>query len=115
LEQQLKQFNVQLPAWMIAAVHKRVSEILAQTAEKIPTGEIVGQALVFWLGPFETSNIKDAVFKAKIEAARPMLQKEIEGKSVEITLTSKDVADLIRQLRKAVEMDASIIDEGLTQ
>jgi hypothetical protein len=86
---------------------------LEALAKKVPTGEVVGQALVFWLGPFETSSMHDSVFKAKVEAARPMLQKEIEGKPVEIALTAEDVADLIRQLRVAVEKEAPlIIDEG---
>jgi len=111
--QELKQFNVQLSPKIIAAVHRHISNRLEVLAKKIPTGEVVGQALVFWLGPFETSGIHDSVFKAKVEAAKPMLQKEIEGKPVEIALTAKDVTDLIRQLRDAVEREPLLVDEAL--
>jgi len=99
----LKQFNVKLPAWLIAAVQRYISDMLEENTKKIPTSEVVGQALFYYLGPFNSLSWKQAVWKAKVDKAQVKLNKVIDGKDALVKLSSEDIAEIIRQLRDSVE------------
>ena len=101
-----KQVNVVLPRELIAAYEGYKARMIAQEAKKIGNREIFGEALVLWLSTNDVS-FRESFQKARIQKASVLVQKEVDGKPVQIELTIEDVAKFNRSLLKHVEGEES--------
>lgn len=98
-----RQFNVKLPSSLITAVKRRILQLYEEEAKKISTSDVVGRAILYYLGPFDSLGVDQAVWKAKVEKARVKVDKVIDGESFTVELSSEDVAAIFRQIRDSFE------------
>ena len=97
-----KQVNVVLPRELIAAYEGYKAHMIEEKAKKIGNKEIFGEALRLWLITNDLG-FREAFQKARRQKASVLVQKEVDGKPVEIELTIEDVAEFNRNLLKHVE------------
>lgn len=91
-----RQFNVELPTEVIAAVYDMQSKRMRETKQKIKTKTIVRQALSLWFS-IDGLGIFEAIEKAKIEKARVVLME----KTASVELNGETVAKLFKAVRDA--------------
>lgn len=94
--------NVWLPRELISAYEQYKARMIQEKAEKIGNKEIFGQALALWLLTNDLG-FREAFRKARKQKARTLVEKEVDGKAVEIEVTIDDVAEFNRHLLKHLE------------
>ena len=99
----MPQFNVELPDAVKKAILRLQGKQQSEQGKKISMTEITLEAFTLWFA-IDGLGLTEAFAEAKKRALETLLQ---ESNIPKLELTDKEVADLVRNIRKAIDEGTS--------